>query len=156
MASGLVNQQYKYDSGVACLAMYTGHNYNTIKNEYFQDNDFNQFVMSNVEILTAMLNLGYQCVVEDTEITPTRWQNELKDIPMMVVVPSRNRKNGLHMVYWDGEQVFDPTNETKKYSTRRFLKRVQNDEVFSAFYCTEDTEPGEEPGEEPVFKRHKV
>lgn len=155
----LISQKYKYDCGVACLAMYTGESYNTIKTEYFDDNDFNKFVMSNVEILTAMLNLGYSCVVEDTEITPQRWA-ELKDTPMMVVVPSRNQKNGLHMVYWNGEQVFDPTNETKKYSTRRFLKRVQNDEVFSAFYCTEEEEE-QEPSptlvdsQEPMFKRRK-
>ena len=119
----LINQKYKYDSGIACIAMYVGKSYDNIKNKYFPRRNFNHQNMKNVEFEAIMYDLNIQ--LEEFKDFDTQ-----KDA--IVVVKSLNYTKGLHSVYWDSknQQVYDSQmgllnyrqKPKKYYTTVDFLK----------------------------------
>lgn len=96
-----VSQTKDYDCIVACLAMFTGEEYEIIYSMLQMagwKEDAKLGVNDNL-IYKILKDFGYQ-PVRSFQVHP---------IPSIVIVPSLNKRAGLHAVFFDGDStVYDP------------------------------------------------
>lgn len=106
-------------SCVACVAaMATGtrvvdfHNSFYYKDPPFTEIDFTRYLL----IKGFIVGVGFQNIlgkVLHPEAT-VQFEFKLKTLPALVVVKSMRFIGTEHVVYWDGEEVFDPNPEIKE------------------------------------------
>lgn len=111
----LVRQKRKYDCVLACLAMATGKEY-----DLMFSGDFTQEVEDAhgtgkkglhdkaFELAGLVRDIDFKSVycgnVARAHVESMLWRRRA-----MIQVPSLNYKGASHYVYWDGEQLFDPS-----------------------------------------------
>lgn len=119
----LVTQKHNYDSEIASIAMFTGYTYDQIVSEYFPSRNFNNTRIKQVEFKAIMFDLNIS-------VSQTKELDESKDA--IVIVPSLNSKDRLHIVYWDSEnkELCDPQMGRIVYG--RPKKYYTNDTFFKS------------------------
>lgn len=92
----LIQQRHSYDCTVAALAMFLGKTYEEAE------------AILGHPTAGMPLNETYRCLLELGEDVQYR-QGVKPTKPAMVVVFSKNQPGKLHMIYFDGEKVWDPS-----------------------------------------------
>ncbi|MGD8777702.1 MAG: hypothetical protein PVH88_01940 [Ignavibacteria bacterium] len=98
----LIKQRYKGDCAVASLAMFLGISYDEIIKHYSEELEvmFENGVWDHKTFEVAeKYGVELTCVYKDFDFSK----------PSMLIIPSFNLKDKNHMVFWDGEKVFDPS-----------------------------------------------
>lgn len=112
----MVKQRYKYDCLLAVLCMVAGKPYE----ELWGDTDFPRRAESAGGCSGELLDSAYTHAgisredrrsVYAEDLPPRAKEGILFGCRAIVQVPSLNVEGGSHFVYWDGETVFDPSNE---------------------------------------------
>lgn len=128
--SKLINQRYRHDCSIACIAMFVGKSYDDIKDKYFPTRDFNFRTILNIEFEAIMYDMGIQ-IKEDEGFDSM--------VDSIVILASLNDIGKYHAVYWDSkdQKVYDPQRGLKDgdiprkfYTTDTFLES----EKLSYFY----------------------
>ncbi|OGU55432.1 MAG: hypothetical protein A2V66_16790 [Ignavibacteria bacterium RBG_13_36_8] len=103
----IIKQRSKGDCGICALAMFLNISYDVLaKEEEFQEDlkeDFGKGA-SIRDLWKVAKKYGY-------DIVYTNNQYFKESEPAIVFVPSLKLKGKIHSIYWDGERIFDPSNE---------------------------------------------
>lgn len=120
----LVQQRTPHDCGPCCLAMLTGRDYEDVVKvigDAFTPSGDRPGLRDEAEALTR---LGYTYKFKNGELTadsnfvnrsrgweisPEYFRSEMWGRRALVSVPSLNFPGKLHMVFWDGARIWDPS-----------------------------------------------
>jgi hypothetical protein len=106
-----IKQRGNGDCAVAATAMFLGKTYDEIVDLFPEAKDgFPNGTHAEVEVC-----LHFGIMLECVHLPGhARSLNEYYDMdmsqPAMVVVLSQNKEDALHMIYWDGKEIHDPSN----------------------------------------------
>jgi hypothetical protein len=101
-SSKLIYQRHNSDCAIAALAMYLGKSYDELKHHYTRTERRHAGASIEKTLNVADSYKTYFGVFYGNEFDRTR--------PALVIVPSRNHvPDGKHMIYWDGQRVYDPS-----------------------------------------------
>jgi hypothetical protein len=95
MATKFVQQRNDHDCVIACLAMWTGHDYDDVASRLVRVND-GVCLWEAVKYLRSVGQPARRSIW---------WFHTHRAI---LDLPSLNFVGGMHAVYWDGERLFDP------------------------------------------------
>lgn len=99
----IVQQRYPQDCGVACIAMFTGKDYDSISDTIYNilKKKFTTSGMT-IEHIAAVLYRGF-----GTE--PLVLRTLVPKVPAIVTVPSIGTPKAFHYIFFDGKDFYDPS-----------------------------------------------
>lgn len=107
----MIKQKGESDCVLACISMLTGLPY-TWSDEEFNFAEKNKGY-NDVQIRELLTQAGYDNAMHLG--VPDGFHLETRSLlwgrRAMLSVPSLNHHRGAHMVYWDGQELFDPSNK---------------------------------------------
>lgn len=118
----LVKQKSNYDCALACLAMVSGKNYDEIFDSEFCERIEKATTCTDNDLVEAYRLAGFEKGknMRSIYIGPTVNAVIVRQLiwgrRALIQVPSLNYNNCEHFIYWNGYEIFDPSNkQTYKY-----------------------------------------
>lgn len=118
----MIKQRTNHDCMCACLAMLFNMTYEESA-EYFPKKALDWYGY-HWEWLYPLLRHDGKDVITHTKGKRSVYDPDFSK-PAIITVPSLNIKDGLHVIYWDGEKIKDP-------STRKTYKTFPTEEQISS------------------------
>ncbi len=110
----LVKQREFGECGIACLAMVTGLDYDTVK-EIIDDPAVATYGIRTEQMLVALHQAGFTNPHEIFGVPADEARAAI------LTVPSLNHPGMLHFIVWDGSNYFDPSAGAKEYPQDAYL-----------------------------------
>ena len=110
----LVPQRDGRDCVVCCLAMALGLTYEEILDHlppgcsYFEETDVGLQTPHAHAILKRNC-YGFKFIFPESDPSDGTVMPKVGDEPALITIRSLNREGSTHMVYWDGEELYDPS-----------------------------------------------
>lgn len=122
----MIKQRYESDCALACLAMVSGKDYDELWDVDFIDKIEKAHTCSGDNLDEVFKRAGYtkdvnmKCVyVNPHDVSSLVLRNLLWKRKALIQVDSLNYERGMHMIYWTGTEILDP-------STKQVYKWWQN------------------------------
>lgn len=132
----LVRQRATYDCGLCCLAMVTGHPYNSLRMEF--DIDFNSTGIFLQELLDALHRLGYFTRVmkhhmgKRPRITIHPWPPKLSLGTFVLEMSLNSNRPGGHFAAMHDGKLYDPAGYNHTYELVSVVEIMQPNFVKTA------------------------
>jgi len=99
-----IKQKDENGCGIACLAMWLGMEYEEVRDQYFDDGRFEDRGLTDWDMWRVFS-------FHHVPIKKWRWKGieELQGWKAILGVESLNYPGAYHYVYWDGEELHDPS-----------------------------------------------
>lgn len=109
----MIKQRYQEDCGVACLAMFTGKSYDYIADQI-------QAILNRTAPINGLNNEEMAKILLINGFEPMQIYTILPDVPAIIAVPSLGTKKRFHYIYFNGNEIDDPSN-FETYSIQDFM-----------------------------------
>ena len=112
----MIKQRYEFDCILACLAMASGNDYDELWDMSFIEKIETAHTCTGDNLDEAFRRAGYikdvnmKCVyVNPHSVSSLAVRDLLWKRKAMIQVDSLNYERGMHMIYWTGTEILDPS-----------------------------------------------
>lgn len=122
--NNIVKQKWKNDCALACIAMASGKDYDTIFTKKLIKAIDKEGGATGKTLEQAFTAAGYVKDKTYSTVYTAAIGGTIRELiwkrKALLQVDSLNYEGGMHLIYWDGEKIIDPSN-LQKY---KFLKNI--------------------------------
>jgi hypothetical protein len=99
----MIKQRSHSDCGVACLAMYLSKSYEEIM-------EMIEIRLARKAPIEGMTNVELAKILAQYQHRPMQIFTLIHGVKAILSVPSLGTKKKFHYIYWDGSNIYDPSN----------------------------------------------
>lgn len=116
--SGVIKQRDEYDCGICCIAMATARDYDEVLSKVGDLYNPCAGISQEAKALgllgcnwTGLASADIIGISLSANLSPKRFRLTAWGRRAIMLVPSLNKPGSSHFIYWDGRQIFDPSNK---------------------------------------------
>lgn len=109
----IIEQKNIGDCTICCYSMFTGIKYDELFKKFFNKNELIKGVSDN-KLKKINKYFGIKEIKKTSNL----------EIPMLLIVDSKNIENTHHMIYWNGKRIFDPSTKKKYRKIPKIIYKI--------------------------------